>query len=338
MGTGQVNRQVVLARRPASVFETGDLRIEPAALPPPGPAEIRVRTRLLSVDPFTRLYLDEHLLGGTTPGLALGAVLPGAAVGEVVESRTDGFAPGDLVEGRIGWRETAVMPAAGLRRLDPSLGPAEAALGVTGLPGLTAHTGMITIGGIAPGQTVIVSSAAGSVGLIAGQIGKVLGARVVGIAGGPDKCRLALEHGFDACLDHRAPGLADALDAACPGGADLYFDNVGGVVSIAAYGALRRGATVALCGLLSLYQGDGGAVAADLGRLMRLIMNRGLTVRAFATFESVAPGAGEALAAWWRSGAVRLPQTIVEGIDAAPAAFAQLLAGGFRGKLLVRLS
>lgn len=331
-----VSRAVVLVRRPRAVLAASDLRLEEQVPVPVADGEVRVAVRHVSLEPFTRLFLDERLLGGTTPGIPVGAPLPGAAVGEVVESRAAGLAPGDMVEGRLGWREEWVGSGAALRKLDPALGPARAALGIVGLPGTTAYTGMITIAGIAAGETAIISSAAGAVGLIAGQIAKARGARAIGIAGGAEKCAMVLEHGFDACLDYRAPDFEAALKAACPGGAQVYFDNVGGKVAMAAYGALGRGGRVALCGLLSLYEGEGGE-AGDLGRFMRLIMMGGLSVRAFTTIVDCPAEALPELAGWMRGGQVRLPETTVEGLAAAPQAFVDLLGGAIKGKLIVNV-
>lgn len=331
-----MTRHIVLARRPDGALRASDLRLEETVLPPCGAGEVRVAIRYLSVDPFTRIFLDDHPLGGDMQGLPPGSVLPGAAVGEVIESRADGFVPGDRVEGRFGWREGIVTGTEGLRKLDPALGAPQAALGIMGLPGTTAYTGMITVAGIQAGETAIISSAAGAVGLIAGQIAKLKGARAVGIAGGPEKCAMVLDHGFDACVDYKAPGLEQALVDACPGGGHVYFDNVGGTVAMAAYAALGRGGRVALCGLLSLYQGEGGA-AGDLGRFMRLIMARGLTIRAYGTIMLCPPEALPYLSAWMHAGAIRLPETVVDGLEAAPGAFAEMLTGAIRGKLIVRV-
>jgi len=336
-GIAVVTRAVVLARRPRLTLRSDDLRVAAIDLPPLGEGEVRVAVRCLSLEPFTRLYLDERLLGGAIPGIAIGAPLPGAGVGEVLESRHEGFVPGDFVEGRTGWCECAVVNGAALRKLDLALGDPAMALGILGLPGTTAYTGIVEVAGVRPGETVIVSSAAGAVGLIAGQIAKALGARAVGIAGGPDKCALVLEHGFDACVDYKAPGLAERLVEACPGGAQVYFDNVGGEVAMAAYGALAHGARVALCGLLSHYQ-DEGDEPGDLGRFMRLIMSKGLRVEAFATALRCPPSALPDLSRWMKEGAIRLPVTTVQGLDACPAAYVDLLEGRITGKLIVAIA
>lgn len=327
---------VVLERRPRGALQAGDLRLVHEPLPDLGEGQVRLAVRFLSLDPFTRIFLDERPLGAEIPGLPLGTPLPGAAVGEVMESRADELAPGSFVEGRFGWRDSIVTDAAGLRRLDPELGPPQAALGILGLPGTTAYTGMITVAGIQPGETAIISSAAGAVGLIAGQIAKLRGARAVGIAGGPAKCAMVREHGFDDCIDYKVPDFESALIAACPGGGQVYFDNVGGKVAMAAYAALGRGGRVALCGLLSLYQGEGGE-AGDLGRFMRLMMSRGLTVRAFGTINMCPPEALPDLSRWMNEGQIRLPETIVDGLAAAPQAFSDMLAGAIQGKLIVRI-
>lgn len=332
-----VTREVVLAQRPQGVLQASDLRLEEQSLPLCGEGEMRLAIRYLSVDPFTRIFLDEHPLGGAMQGLPLGAVLPGAAVGEVVESRANGFEPGDMVEGRFGWREAIVTDAASARKLDPALGAPRAALGILGLPGTTGYTGIVTIAAIRDGEMAIISSAAGAVGLVAGQVAKARGARVVGIAGGAEKCAMVVDHGFDACVDYKAAGFEQALIDACPGGAQVYFDNVGGKVAMAAYAALGRGGRVALCGLLSLYQGENGE-AGDLGRFMRLIMSRGLTIQAYSTIASCPPEALPELSRLMREGAIRLPETVVNGLAAAPQAFADMLTGSIKGKLILKLA
>jgi len=327
---------VVLVSRPHQALVPADLRLESQPLAMPGEGEVQVAVRFVSLEPFTRLFLDEVVLGRHIPGIPVGGVLPGAGVGEVVASRADALQVGDLVEGRLGWRDGWTGPAASLRKLDPSLGAPQTALGILGLPGLSAYTGMVTVAGIAAGETAIVSSAAGAVGLVAGQIARARGARAVGIAGGPEKCAMVVAHGFDACIDYRAPDFEARLAAACPGGAQVYFDNVGGKVAMAAYANLARGGRVALCGLLSVYQGEVGE-AGDLGRFMRLIMSGGLTVKAFSTVVDCPPEALPDLSRWLKDGLIKLPETIVDGLGAAPAAFAGMLGGAVQGKLIVRV-
>ena len=332
-----MTQEVFLKARPQGELRAADLGLREQALPPCGDGDVRLAIRYVSVDPFTRIFLDETVLGAALPGTALGAVLPGAAVGEVVESRSPTLRAGDLVEGRFGWREAHVTPAEGLRKLEPALGDGRAALGILGLPGTTAYGGIVTVLGIKPSETVIISSAAGGVGLIAGQIARCLGARAVGIAGGSAKCAMVLEHGFDACVDYKAADFDQTLLAACPGGAQAYFDNVGGKVAMAAYAALGRGGRVALCGLLSLYQGEGGD-EGDLGRFMRLIMSRGLSIKAFSTVGLDQPAALVDLARWMEEGRIAVPETVVVGLASAPDAFVDLLAGRIAGKLVIKVS
>lgn len=327
---------VVLKTRPQGALEASDLRLANEPLPPVREGQVRLAIRFLSVDPFTRIFLDERPLGADLPGLPLGGSLPGAAVGEVMESRADGLAVGDFVEGRFGWRDSIVIDAAGLRRLDDALGQPQTALGILGLPGTTAYSGIIRVAGIQAGETAIISSAAGAVGLIAGQIAGLRGARVIGIAGGPEKCAMVRKLGFDDCIDYKAAGFDQALVAACPGGAQVYFDNVGGKVAMAAYAAMARGGRVALCGLLSLYQGEGGE-AGDLGRFMRLIMSGGLKIQAYGTIQICPPEALSDLSRWMKEGRIHLPETVIDGLAAAPQAFADMLAGSIRGKLIVRI-
>jgi NADPH-dependent curcumin reductase CurA len=332
-----MSREVILASRPSGALRASDLEVRDQALPVCGDGELRLAITYLSIDPFTRIFLDEHALGGALPGAPIGSVLPGAAIARVEESRAPGYARGDFVEGRFGWREAFVTGTAGIRKIEPELGATAAALGILGLPGLTAYTGIVGVIGIAEGETVIISSAAGSVGLIAGQIARRLGARTVGIAGGPAKCALVRDHGFDACVDYKAPDFEQALVAACPTGAQAYLDNVGGRVAMAAYAALGRGGRVALCGLLSLYQEEAGT-PGDLGRFMRLIMSKGLSIQAYSTVQSCPPDALKDLSTWMGEGAIRLPQTTIDGLEKAPAAFVDLLEGRIRGKLVIRVA
>ena len=184
----------------------------------------------------------------------IGEVMVGSTVCEVVESRTAGLEPGDIVSAFSGWQEYAVVAGRGLRRLDPARGPVSLALGVLGMPGLTAYTGLLNIGDPKPGETVVVSAASGAVGAVVGQIAKIKGCRVVGVAGGPEKCRYVVEDlGFDACVDHRSPTLYDDLKAVCPAGVDGYFENVGGKVLECVLPRMNDFGRMPVCGLISQY-------------------------------------------------------------------------------------
>jgi NADPH-dependent curcumin reductase CurA len=227
-----------------------------------------------------------------------------------------------------------------LRKLDAAIAPASTALGALGMPGRTAHAAMITIGRVQAGETVVISAAAGAVGSTAGQIGRILGARVVGIAGGPEKCRGLVELGFDACVDYRADDFAASLAAACPGGIHVYVESVGGEVTRTVLPLLKYGARMPVCGYIAYYGvGMEGPGPDRLPGFMRMIMSRGLEVRGFASAMIPGNAALDELARWVREGKLRCPESVVQGLAAAPAAFAGVFRGNPHiGKLLVKVA
>ena len=246
------HRRIVLAARPHGLPTTQDFRLDHAPLPSPGEGEVLLRTLYLSLDPYMRNLMDE---AGTeyAPGLELGQPMMGGTVSRVVSSRHAGFQPGELVLGSAGWQDYAVAAGDTLTTLGDLAQPS-LALGGLGMTGFTAYVGLLDIGQPRPGETVVVAAATGAVGAVVGQIARLKGARVVGIAGGTDKCRHAVEElGFDACLDHRAPDLAGRLAAACPEGIDVYFENVGGAVFDAVLPLLNHHARVPVCGMIAHY-------------------------------------------------------------------------------------
>jgi NADPH-dependent curcumin reductase len=227
-------RRIVLASRPTGEPKESDFRLEEVPLPQLGPGQLLLRTLWLSVDPYQRILMNESL--PYAPRVEIGDVMTGGTIAEVVVSNFEGFAVGDVVKGYSGWQEYAVADGSGLRKLDPALAPVSTALGVLGMPGLTAYAGLLEIGKPQPGETLAVAAAAGAVGSAVGQIAKIKGCRAVGIAGGARKCRHVVEElGFDACLDHRAPDLEGRLRHACPDGIDIYFETVGGIAKRAGY-------------------------------------------------------------------------------------------------------
>lgn len=335
-------RQVVLAARPQGNPRSADFRVEEVAAPVAPPGGLLLRSLWLSLDPYMRLGLDEKPLGGNN-GVAIGAPMPGGTVSEIVTSGVPGFAAGDIVEGRTGWREMAAYAAdqlPPLRKIKRGDFPLSAALGVLGMPGQTAYAGMVTIGRVKAGETVIVSGASGAVGSLAGQIGKMLGARVIGIAGGAAKCAALVELGFDACVDYQAPDFAGRLAQAVPNGAEIYFENVGGPVTRAALPLLKYGARMPMCGFVSLYgYGDEGPGPDQLPGFMRMIMLKGLEIRGFSGAFVAPPDALELLENWLGEGRIKLLETVIEGIENAPAAFAGMFSGGgHSGKLVVKLT
>jgi len=337
-------KQVVLAAYARGNPKPQDFRVEEVAIPEPGEGEVLLRTLWLALDPLIRFAIDEKRLSGATQ-VHVGDVMYGPAVSQVVRSNHKDYAPGDIVESRTGWREYAVV-APDLsdyrgppRKVDPALAPVQTALGALGMPGETAYVGMIDTGRVKAGDTVAISAAAGAVGSLAGQIGKIKGARVVGIAGGPEKCAALLQLGFDAAADYKAPDFAEQLAAACPNGIDLYFDNTGGDVTLAVMPLLNRGARMAVCGFIAYYgMGMEGPGPDRLPGFFRMINSKGLEIRGFAGMMA-GPDAMRELAAWYREGRLKAPEAVVAGIDAAPEAFASVFSGNsFVGKLLVKVS
>jgi hypothetical protein len=259
----------------------------------------------------------------------------------VVSSSREGFAAGDIVLSPHGWQTHAVSDGKALRKIDPALAPVSTALGVLGMPGMTAYTGLLDIGRPQTGETVVVSAASGAVGSLVGQIARIKGARAVGIAGGPQKCRYVVEElGFDACIDHRAPDLHAKLKAACPKGIDVYFENVGGTVFEAVFPLLNNFARVPVCGQIATYN----AIEMPAGELRtsavtRAILTKRLTLRGFIVTDFAARH-GDFLrdvSAWLHEGRIKYREHVVEGIENAPRALIGLLRGENFGKMLARI-
>ncbi len=335
-----INRRVVLAARPEGAPAPTDLRLEQTPVTGPGPGEVLCRTIYLSLDPYMRGRMMDA--PSYAPSVGIGETMVGGTVGQVIESRSEAFFEGDLVLGAGGWQDYWVSAPDALRRLDPSAAPLSTALGVMGMPGMTAYVGLKEIGKPQRGETLVVAAASGAVGSVVGQIGRILGCRVVGVAGGPEKCSYVTgELGFDACIDHRSADFRSRLKAACPDGIDVYFENVGGPVFDAVMGLLNDFARIPVCGLIAHYNATSLPEGPDrIPRLMRQILVKRLTVRGFIVFDFRQHEAEflETMAGWLRSGSVRYREDIVEGLEAAPGAFTGLLEGQNFGKLLVRVS
>ena len=330
-----VNRQIRLRQRPSGMPTAADFELAEGPAPEPRDGEVLARTLFLSLDPYMRGRIsDAKSYAAAVP---VGGVIVGRSVGRVVASRAPGFAAGDLVLGETGWQDYAALPAAAWRRLDPAPAPPSLALGVLGMPGMTAYVGLLDIGQPKAGETVVVSAATGAVGAVVGQIALMKGCRVVGIAGGADKCRYAIDElGLDACVDHRAPDLPAALAAACPKGIDVYFENVGGAVVEAVWPLLNDFARVPVCGLIAQYND----AAPRPGPSLRTVLTRRLSVRGFivSDFAARAGDFQRDMAAWVREGKVRWREDVVDGLENAPAAFIGLLQGRNFGKLVVRVA
>ncbi len=244
------NRQVLLKQRPTGAPTPADFEIRDAPLPDPGEGEVLVRGIYLSLDPYMRGRISG--VRSYAKPVEIGAVIEGRVVGEVARSRDPAFAEGDYVLGGYGWQLYSAVPGQGLLKLDPREAPLSSALGVLGMPGLTAYVGLSEIGRPQRGETVVVSAASGAVGAVVGQLAKRAGARVVGIAGGVDKCRwVEAELGFEACIDHRSSDLGAALDRACPKGIDVYWENVGGAVQHAVFPRLNDFGRMVMCGMVA---------------------------------------------------------------------------------------
>jgi NADPH-dependent curcumin reductase len=327
------NRQVLLRRRPTGAPTTADFEIVDAPLPDPAEGEVLVRGIYLSLDPYMRGRISAAR--SYAKPVEIGAVMEGRVVGEVVRSRDPAFREGDHVFGGFGWQLYSTVPGTGLVKLDPAEAPLSTALGVLGMPGLTAYVGLSEIGRPQRGEIVVVSAASGAVGAVAGQLAKRAGARVVGIAGGADKCRFVEELGFDAAIDHRAGDLGAALDRACPNGIDVYFENVGGAVQQAVFPRLNDFGRMVMCGMVSEYND----LEPRPGPNLMAAVRKRLKIQGFIVSDQWQRwGEYRAMAApLVRSGALKYREDIVDGLDNAPAAFIGLLQGRNFGKLLIRL-
>jgi NADPH-dependent curcumin reductase CurA len=329
-----VSRQIVLRSRPVGMPRPADFDLIETPVPPPKDGEVLCRTIYLSLDPYMRGRISG--VRSYAQSVELGQVIVGATVGQVLESRCAGLAAGDIVLGYDGWQSHAVSRGAGLRKLDPKQAPISTALGVLGMPGMTAYVGLLDIGQPRAGETVVVSAASGAVGSAVGQIARIKGARAVGIAGSQDKCDYVVrELGFDACVHYRTGDLSAALRAACPGGIDVYFENVGGDVLRAVMTLLNHNARIPLCGLISEYNATESVPGPNL---RPLLFNRVL-IKGFIVSDHMAR-LGEFLkdcGGWVREGRLKYREDVVAGLDRAPEAFIGLLQGKNFGKLLVRV-
>jgi NADPH-dependent curcumin reductase CurA len=272
----------------------------------------------------------------------VGGVMTGGTVARVEASRHTGFVPGELVLSMSGWQEFAVSDGAGLSKLPDGMPRPSYALGVLGMTGFTAYMGLLDIGKPRAGETVVVAAATGAVGSVVGQIAKITGCRVVGIAGGAEKCSWAVAKlGFDACIDHHSPDLALQLRAACPRGIDVYFENVGGRIFRTVVPLLNTHARIPVCGLISQYQDAEPTAPPDFAAaLMRAVLVKRITMRGFIIFDDYGPRFAEfrdAMAAWLREGRIHYREDVVDGLVNAPAAFIGLLAGRNFGKLVVKV-
>jgi NADPH-dependent curcumin reductase CurA len=339
MQDGQRNQRIVLASRPIGFPVSGNFRFEEMPILSPSEGEVLVRTHYLSLDPYMRRRMDDR--PSYAPPVGLGEVMVGGTVGQVIESRDPRFKQGDMVEGMGGWQEYAVLKGDHLHQVDTGQAPVSTALGILGMPGMTAYTGLLTIGRPQKGETLVVAAASGAVGAAVGQIAKLKGCRVVGIAGGARKTRALIdEFGFDAAIDHKEPDFAQALAQACPNGIDIYFENVGGHIFKTVLPLLNPFARIPVCGLIAhaneTRAPDGPDQVPDL---FRAVLTKKLTIRGFIVhdFADQAQDFRKDMRHWIEQGMIRYREDIVDGLANAPEAFIGLLQGHNFGKLLVRL-
>jgi NADPH-dependent curcumin reductase CurA len=334
----QTGKRVVLASRPVGEPKTSDFRIEDYAVPTPGDGEVLLRTIWLSLDPYMRGRMSDG--PSYAAPVPINGVMEGEGVSEVIASNNPKFAKGDIVAIRSGWQSHALSDGKGLRKVDPKLGSISTAVGVLGMPGMTAYTGLLEIGKPKAGETVVVAAASGAVGSAVGQIARIKGARAIGIAGGKDKCDyVKSELGFDECVDHRDPNLAAKLKAACPNGIDVYFENVGGAVFEAVFPLLNPFARMPVCGLIAQYNDTQATVPNWAAALMRNVLTKRLNIRGFIVSDFAAMHGDflRDMSQWVREGKVKHREFITEGLENAPSAFMGLLKGANFGKQLVRV-
>ena len=324
------NRQWTMAARPVGYPKTSDFKLVESGIPEPRHGEVLVRTIWLSIDPYMR--------GRMGAAMKVGDVLIGEVVGRVEKSESSDFKRGDIVQAHIGWQEWGVAPAHRVTRVNTSRGPISTAIGVIGMPGLTAYFGLLDVCHPRPGETVVVSAASGPVGATVGQIAKINGCKVIGIAGSPDKVGyVTKELGFDGGINYKTENVSQRLKELCPAGVDVYFDNVGGPVTDAVWENLAMYARIVLCGQISQYN----LAKPEMGpRNLRLIHGSRSRVQGFTV--SQYPDRFEEgrtrLSQWVKSGQLKYREDVVEGIENAPEAMIGQQQGQNFGKLLVKVS
>ena len=335
------NRRVVLASRPNGAPSPDNFRLEEAPCPqvaPPG--GLLLQTRWLSLDPYMRGRMNAG--HSYAPAAEIGEPMPGAAVCRVLASKSTDFAVGDSVVAFTGWQEVAALAPEGVVKLPPDMAHPSWALGVLGMPGLTAYVGLLDIGEAKAGDTVVVGAATGPVGATVGQIAKLKGCRVVGVAGGTEKCELAVNTlGFDACINHYAEErLAADLASACPDGVDVYFENVGGKVLDAVVPLLNLRARMPVCGLVAWYNQTSDSVASGLPNLMMRTLIHRIRIQGFIVGDHVGRRADflKDMQAWIAEGKIRYQEDVIEGLARAPMAFMGLLRGDNFGKLVIKVA
>ena len=339
--SARTNRRWVLAKRPVGEPTPDCFELEEQPLEPLGDGEILVEVHYLSLDPYMRGRIRDAK--SYAEPIALGEVMTGESAGVVIESKSDRWKVGDTLTAHRGWQShiRVAGDSSSLLPADTGLAPLPAWLGVVGMPGRTGFFGLQRVGKPKAGETLVVSAASGAVGSVVGQLGRILGLRVVGVAGGPEKCGYCRDElGFDACVDYKAGGLEDELSAACPDGIDVYFENVGGAVTRAVASRLNEGARVPICGFVSLYNSEEDLASVETPFSVFAALEKAPEHRFFLVGEWHEEwlDASRTLAGWIDSGQLKYRETIAEGIESAPEAFRGLLAGKNFGKQLVRVA
>ncbi|WP_417607434.1 NADP-dependent oxidoreductase [Oceanimonas baumannii] len=335
------NRQITLASRPQGSPDNDNFALNVTAIPEIQDGQVLLRTVYLSLDPYMRGRMSDA--ESYAEPVALGATMIGGTINRVESSRHAGFSKGDWVLSYVvGWQDYGVSDGTDLVKLDPAQAPVSYALGMLGMPGFTAYMGLKDIGQPKAGETLVVAAATGPVGATVAQIGKLMGCKVVAIAGGEQKCRFALENlGVDACIDHKADDFATQLAQACPDGIDIYFENVGGKVFDAVLPLLNTNARIPVCGTIATYNATGLPVGPDrLGLLMSTILVKRLTVKGFIIFDDYGHRYSEFasdMATWLAEGKMHYKEQVVDGLENAPEAFRGLLEGKNFGKLVIRV-
>ncbi|MDB5798214.1 MAG: NADP-dependent oxidoreductase [Paucimonas sp.] len=333
MSSTATYQQIVLASRPQGRVSPGNFRLERVPVPALQDGQVLVRNHYLSLDPYMRMRMED--VKSYAAPQELNAVMVGGTVGEIIESKNSRYKPGDFVAGGFGWSEMGVSDGAGLRRLDPARIPLSAYLGAVGMPGMTAWYGLTQVIGPKAGETVVVSAASGAVGSVVGQLAKLRGCRVVGIAGGREKCAYVVnELGFDACVDYKAGHLLEDLRAAAPDGVDGLFENVGGEGLDACLGLMNPFGRIALCGLIAAYDGEPTVL-----KNVRMLLTMRLSLRGFIISEHMEfwPQGLAELGDLVAAGKLKYRESIAQGLRSAPEALIGLLRGRNFGKQLVKL-
>jgi NADPH-dependent curcumin reductase CurA len=330
------NHQFRLAARPVGLPKRSDFNYTEEPVHDPGPGQVLVKILYVSLDPAMRGWMNEGK--SYIAPVGIGDVMRAGAIGKIVASQNPRFAVGDHVVGMFGVQEYALSDGKGLTKVDPKLAPLPVYLGTLGMPGLTAYFGLLEVGALKSGDTVVVSGAAGAVGMAVGQIAKIKGARAVGIAGGPQKCEYVVkELGFEACVDYKNEDVRVGLRQHCPNGINVYFDNVGGAILDAALGQLARGARVAICGAISQYCSTSGVKGPD--NYLSLLVNSA-RMEGFVVF-NYAARYGEALremAGWYAAGKLKSREDIVAGLETFPETLCKLFHGENFGKLVLKVA